>query len=176
MVLLERAKIAAAQRLAEAMRGDIFRSAPAGYTREPASNLIPGVTRKDFWDDVESGDGSELKDTKRGPAKFCAAYSSSALTVNSFGPFRRYPERLSVLGFSDFLKAQFEYKCPTGLSGNAPNLDFLARCSATVVGIESKFLEPLSAKTADFADSYRKLVAVEADAAWQRGTLGDIRK
>lgn len=43
---------------------------------------------------MRAGDGSELHDRNSGrsgnstPARFCAPYSSSALTVNTFGPFR----------------------------------------------------------------------------------------
>jgi Restriction Endonuclease associating with ARP len=162
MTLKKRLEEVASKRLEDAKGRDVFRSAPAGYTLKPEDNLIQGLTRDDFWCDLESGDGSELKDTKRGPAKFCAAYSSSALAVNSFGPFRRHPERLELLGFS-FEEAQFERKCPTGLGGNAPNLDFLARGKEIVVGVESKFLEPLSGEVAGFVNSYRSLVERESD-------------
>lgn len=168
MTLRKRIEQIAAQRLG-GLKGDgVFRAAPAGYTEEPESNLIAGVTRDDFWCDLDSGDGGELKDSPRGPAKFCAAHSSSALGVNSFGPFRRHPNRIVLQGRSSFTEARFERKCPTGLSGNAPNLDFFVRGDGIVVGVESKFLEPLSSATADFADSYRQLVVDESDQAWRR--------
>jgi superfamily II DNA helicase RecQ len=41
------------------------------------------VSLADFWSDLASGDGSELNDTLKRPAKFCAAVSSSALAVNA---------------------------------------------------------------------------------------------
>ena len=168
MSLRKQAEIAAAIRLEEIKGKEIFRPAPPGYTIDPDSNLIPGIVRDDFWDDLKGGDGDELSDKNGRPAKFCAAYSSSALAVNAFGPFRRFPERLSLLGFSGFNEAQFECKCPTGLHGNPPNLDFLVRNEDLVVGIESKFLEPLFTKTANFKDSYEALVAEEADSKWNR--------
>ena len=168
MSLRNQAEIAAARQL-ERLRGKgIFRPSPAGYTSEPENNLIPGIVRDDFWVDLKDGDGDELTDKNGRPAKFCAAYSSSALAVNAFGPFRRFPERLSLLGFSGFNEAQFERKCPTGLHGTPPNLDFLVKNKEVVVGVESKFLEPLYPKIANFKGSYEKLVAEEADSKWSR--------
>lgn len=166
--LLERAKSAATRSLENARGPGIFTEDRVGYVRELSSNLIPGVTRGDFWEDLGSGGGNELESTARVPAKFCAAYSSAALVVNTFGPFRRRPERLSLLGRTGFDRAQFERKCSTGLGGTPPHLDFLAIGKALVCGVESKFLEPLSGKTATFVPAYDALVAEEADAAWQR--------
>ena len=168
MRLKERVEQEAARRLSVLKGGSIFRASPAGYTKHPELNLIAGVTRNDFWADLSSGDGGELVDSPKGPAKFCAAHSSSALAANSFGPFRRHPDRLALQSHSPFTKAQFERKCPTGLRGNAPNLDFVAESHAVVVGVESKFLEPLSSEKADFADSYSQLVDDESDQAWRR--------
>lgn len=168
MTLRVRAEQAAARQLVKLKGKEIFRPASAGYTIEPESNLVRGVVREDFWPDLEQGDGDELRDKNGRPAKFCAAYSSSALAVNAFGPFRRSPESLSLLDFSSFGEAQFECKCPTGLKGNPPNLDFLLRGDNVVIGIESKFLEPLSHKTASFKDSYEKLVTEKADSKWSR--------
>jgi len=167
MTLYEQVKQAAAKRLSELRGNGVFSSSQMGYTTDPELNLITGVTPEDFWKDLDSGDGSELLNTQNSSAKFCAAHSSSALAVNSFGPFRRFPERLLLLDCSAFGKAQFECKCPTGLQGKPPNLDFLVRGQHTVVGIESKFTEPLSFERKGFADSYRKLVDDESDEAWR---------
>ena len=178
MTLYELAGQAAARRLRELKGSGIFRSSPSGYTTDPQLNLIPGVMPEDFEVDLQHGDGSELTDRGGEAAKFCAAYSSSALGVNSFGPFRRFPDRLLLSGLSSFEEAQFECKCPTGLKGNAPNLDFLARGSHAVIGVESKFLEPLGSKTTGFADSYKALVDSEADDRWRHAyeTLAAVPK
>ena len=85
--LLERAEYAVAQRLRSLKGNEIFRSERPGYTRSPEENLIPVVTRKDFWEDLQGGDGSELSDSAKAPAKFCAAYSSSALVSTPSDPF-----------------------------------------------------------------------------------------
>ena len=168
MTLYHQVERAAARRLSELKGSRVFRNSRKSYTTAPDLNLVPGVTREDFWEDLDSGDGSELVDTEKAPAKFCAAHSSSALAVNSFGPFRRSPEHLFLLGSSAFGDAQFERKCPTGLRGTSPHLDFLVRGRHAIVGVESKFAEPLSWKSAGFVDSYRKLVGAESDEPWRR--------
>ena len=84
----ERAEEAVAKRLLSLTGKRIFRSEYPSYTSLPEDNLVTGVTREDFWDDLMEGDGNELLDSSKSPAKFCAACSSSALVVNTFGPFR----------------------------------------------------------------------------------------
>ena len=157
-VVKDRAKTAVAERL-RSIKGDaIFRRSPPKYTLRAEDNLITGVTREDFWKDLEEGDGKELKDSRKAPAKFCAAYSSSALAVNSFGPFRHSPDRLNLPGFDGFNSAKFERKCPTGLDGKPPNLDFFAAGSGGLVAFESKFLETLDSRNAKFVESYNALI------------------
>lgn len=143
-----------------------FRGPSSAYTRFCEQNLVPGVKSGDFWEDLSQGDGNELFDGDKGPAKFCAAFSSSALAVNTFAPFRHHPERLSLLGFHGFTTAQFEYKLPTGLKGNSPNLDLVVRGDSTTICVESKFLEPLTPKEAKFADSYSTAMATLAESSW----------
>jgi len=163
----KRSEAAVAQRLRSIKGETIFRSKPPGYTRSAEENLIAGVTREDFWEDLEEGDGSELSDSPRDPAKFCAAYSSSALVVNTFGPFRHSPGHLALAGYSDFTKSQFERKCPTGLRGIPPNLDYLAAGPNILVAVESKFLETLRPMKAFFKESYNSVIQTQAEPAWQ---------
>lgn len=175
----KRAEYAVVQKLRSLRGKEIFRSKPLGYTRSPQENLIPSVTRKDFWDDLTGGDGNELLDSPRAPAKFCAAYSSSALVVNNFGPFRHSPANLVLASQNGFSKSQFERKCPTPLRGTPPNLDFLAAESNILVAVESKFLETLQPRKALFKDSYKPVIKTWAEPAWQetyRALLGDPTK
>ena len=157
----------AAEMLARAKGQGIFRDYPEGYAITPEDNLIKGVSRNDFWADLTAGDGSELIDTEGAPAKFCAAYSSSALVVNTFGPFRHVPERLALAGLGSFTEAQFEKKLPTGLKGSPPNLDFVASGPGGIVCVESKYLEPLSRKEAKFRPSYERMFELLAEPSWQ---------
>ena len=102
------------------------------------------------------------------PAKFCAAYSSSALVVNSFGPFRHAPDKLVLAGDSGYAEAMFERRCPNGLQGKSPNLDFFAANRTSVVGVESKFLEPLRPPKVDFSDQYRPAMNMKAESVWRQ--------
>jgi len=161
-----RAEWKAAERLEELRDSSIFRDTHQGYTKLPEQNLIPGVEESDFWSDLGAGAGNELVDDSRGPAKFCAAFSSSALAVNAFGPFRHRPQNLDLVGYKGFSDAQFEKPLPTGLRGTDPHLDFYAAGPAQIVCIESKFLEPLWPKVAKFADSYEGAIESLAESMW----------
>jgi hypothetical protein len=163
-----RARSAITQRL-RSLRGDeIFRKDRSGYTKLPGDNLIPGVTVSDFWEDLSLGKGGELCDSPTSPAKLCAAYSSSALAVNTFGPFRHFPERLVLAGYENFRESQFERKCPTGLRGTPPHLDFFVSGPEALVAIESKFLETLQPKKASFKASYDCVMQANSEPLWQR--------
>lgn len=164
--LRHRAEARAAERLA-VIRGDaIFRTSHPHYTREPGHNLVPGVDIEDFREDLSRAAGGELTDTPETPAKFCAAFSSSALAVNAFGPFRKNPARLHLAGHACFRDACFEKTLPTGLAGTPPHLDFYARSDSAIVCVESKFLEPLWPKTAKFAASYEEAMRELAEPQW----------
>ncbi len=119
-----------------------------GYLADFKDNLIPTILADDFFDDLDNGDGNELQ------SKFKALYSSSALGVNFFGFFKRHLDKFSLLGEGDFTVGQFEKKLPTGLKGTSPNLDFYLESEKCIIGIESKFLEPLTPKQPNFSASY----------------------
>ena len=166
--VINRAKYAIVQRLLYLKGKSIFRSERPAYTILPEDNLVSGVTNEDFWDDLMKGDGNELLDSSKSPAKFCAAYSSSALVVNTFGPFRHSPSDLALADYSDFSEAQFERKCPTGSRGRKPNLDFLVSGPKITMALESKLLEIIrTKKPAEFKESYNSVIRTNADSAWQ---------
>ena len=120
----------------------------AGYVDAARDNLVPAVRLEDFEADVRRGAGGELK------CKFRAVHSSTALAVNTFGPYRRRLCELALPGFGPFTQIEFEGRCPTGLGGTAPNLDVLLQGTQEVVGIESKLTEPLRRHRAFFQPSY----------------------
>jgi len=97
-----------------------------------------------------SGDGGELADTRSRPAKMRALHSSSALAVNVFDFWTNHdPQPLAeALQLKHpIVDVSFECKLSTGLPGNPPNLDVVLTCAhKTVVAIESKFTEWMSAK------------------------------
>lgn len=164
--LRQRAEARAAERLAAIQGGAVFRTSHPQYTLEPEHNLVPGVDIQDFREDLSRAAGGELMDTPEAPAKFCAAFSSSALAVNAFGPFRKSTALLHLAGHACFRDACFEKTLPTGLLGTPPHLDFYAKSDSAIVCVESKFLEPLWPKTAKFADSYDKAMGELAEPRW----------
>ena len=112
-----------------------------GYLVSAKDNLIEPFPN--CWEQIErefnEGDGNELKPKEGKKPKFCAVYSSSALCVNNFVPFKEHHAELSFLNYSGFDEARFEKKLSTGIS--FPNLDFYLENKTTVIGIESKFTE-----------------------------------
>jgi hypothetical protein len=136
------------------------------YVCSAEDNLVLGVALSDFWDDLAQGDGSELHPRGKAAPKFCALYSSSALVVNSFGPFKCAPGDLVIGGDSGFKAIGFEFKCKNGLRGKNPNLDLLAVGHGRVLGVESKFTEILSVKPADFSQVYDEAVRAELPEPW----------
>ena len=133
-----------------------------GYVARPEQNLLPGVRLEDFRADLEQGSGDELA------GKFCAAHSSSALAVNTFGPWRQNPQSLRLLGQTGFTALQFERKCPTGLRGIPPNLDLLLESPGAVIGVESKFLEILTPKPPKFTHSYQPEKLPQLEPCWAK--------
>jgi hypothetical protein len=120
----------------------------AGYCRDWRGNLLSLVDSGYVEADLRQGSGSELS------TKFRAPHSSSALAVNAFGPFRHDPQQLRIEQHREFKTLSFERKCPSGLSGTPPNLDVLLESDGRVLAIESKCLEYMSRKEAEFAPAY----------------------
>ena len=131
-----------------------------GYAARPTLNLVSDVRLEDIQADFLQGSGSELE------GKFCAAHSSSALAANTFGPWRKIPHELNLLGMSGFTSFQFERQCPTGLGGIPPNLDFLVDGPEIVIGAESKFLEILTPKQPKFSSSYKPENLPQMEKSW----------
>jgi hypothetical protein len=131
-----------------------------GYVSDIRANLLATVRSDDFMADVEQGSGNELVAKGSRKAKFCAAHSSSALAVNTFGPFKRDVAALRIGDWTGFSTLSFERKCPHGLPAPAtpPNLDVLAESRDTIVAIESKCLEPLMPKIAAFKPAYESAI------------------
>lgn len=132
-----------------------------GYVSSIEDNLLPGVERRQFENDLASGDGNELA------GKFKAAHSSSALVVNSFARFKDNLSDLVLGGVRKFEHLNFERKCPVGIRGGTPpNLDLVASGGVNVVAVESKCLEYLNdrstpRKMADFQPAYFEQITDE---------------
>ena len=178
-VLLRHAKELAAERLWNTRPHSARHRTHDGYLEHWQDNLIEGVDPADCEDDLNQGDGNELHHGRTRPAKFCAAYSSSALAVNTFAPFKHHSDMLTIGPIDGFTTPlHFEAKCPNGLKeadgrpARAPNLDLLAHAGEVVVAVESKFLEPLARKKQEFSPKYEVPFTSDdpaprkAEAAW----------
>lgn len=122
-----------------------------GYLETYEENLFQPLN-EESKSAFEQGSGSELRDRPTGPAKMRAIHSSSALAVNFFDPWvgKETQPLAEILRLESKPSAiEFEGKYPTGLPGNPPNLDVVLKLdSGRVVGIESKFTEWITPKSA----------------------------
>ena len=145
------------QQLSWAERAGI-KSDEKGYCYRLDENLfhpLSSCSRLDY----ASGDGAELgKEGKRG--KILALHSSAALACNFFDYWRgRNLEGLAqAFGTTELCDIGFERKFPTGLRGNAPNLDVvLYESDGGILAIESKFMEPFQkSKYFEKADTWAR--------------------
>jgi hypothetical protein len=123
---------------------------PAHF-RDWKKGLLDGLRPDLIEPHFQKGSGGELS---RPVPKLSAAYSSSALCVNAFGPARECPEWLDFKGLKGFTEFAFEGKLATGLGGTPPNLDFVASSPKRILAVESKFLETLTPVIPEFAPVY----------------------
>jgi hypothetical protein len=151
------------------IKGDrCFRAKPVGYVNRPEDNLLPTVSLANIADDYRSAAGHELEN------KFCAAYSSSALVANCFGPFRKDGPIPVVAGANGLTSLRFEKRLPHGLPSESPNLDVVIAGADALVAIESKCTEHLRRKHGEFKCAYDSLVE-KMEAGW-REVFKAIRK
>src|SRR5207248_921446 len=76
-----------------------------GYVPQITDNLIEGVTLELFTAEMAAGRGRELA------GKLRAVHSSSAMAVNTFAPWKRDLDQLSLAGITGFTRLRFEEPC-----------------------------------------------------------------
>jgi len=138
------------------------------YAANVEANLLKGVPFQDLRHAFENGKGQELYGDGTHPPKMAAIYSSSALVVNTFGPWFRDPSQIILNGHQGFKTMMFEAQVPTGLNGTPPHLDVRLDAKDHVLGIESKCLEYLKPKQAEFAPAYDTINDHRAQSPWFR--------
>jgi hypothetical protein len=112
------------------------------YVVDAADNLLPGLSVRDIEGEFTAGAGGELRDKMRAP------WSSAALAVNAFLPWRLRREAVPVLDLGPFARPfAFEAKCPNRVSPTPPHLDALFRLERQTVGVESKCTEFIQGST-----------------------------
>jgi hypothetical protein len=98
--------------------------------------------------------------------KLHSAYSSCALVLNTFAPWRIEPSSLTILARRGWEELRFERQFPVFNGGRAPNLDAVATAPGYILAIESKLTEQLSQKSKpQFSDAYDRLEAA-SDPTW----------
>ena len=131
------------------------------YAKNLEENLLDGITRQEIEQEFQAGAGKELE------SKMLAPWSSSALVVNSFAPWRRSPATLRLAGLKGFTKPfEFEAQCPNRVSRIPPHLDLLLGRGEEIVGVESKCIEFLTPKLQAVSPKYKAIEDARATSRW----------
>ena len=158
--LTQRTGLALAQALRHERAGAAFLS--DGRIRRIDDLLIAGVHHEHL-------PGSIDRTRLRSPQ------SAAALAINTFLPWQRTPEQLPLAGWTGFDAVQFEVRCPTGLRGTPPHLDFVALRGEAVVAVTVRCVEYLSRRKTPVASSYDRLLAATPGLDPWRGQLERLR-
>lgn len=153
---------------AEAM--GMWREPYDAYASSVEANLFDAIPFVDLRQAFDDGKGQELHGDATHPPKMAAIYSSSALVLNTFGPWYRDLSHLVVNRHRGFKTMTFEAQVPHGLKGTPPHLDMRLDVDDRVLAIESKCLEYLypMRKPAWFAPAYDTIVDHRAQSPWFR--------
>jgi hypothetical protein len=117
-----------------------------GRIRRIDDLLIDGVHHEQLPDSIDR-------------ARLRSPQSAAALAVNTFLPWQRAPDQLPLAGWTGFDAVQFEVRCPTGLRGTPPHLDFVALRGEVAVAVTVRCTEYLSRRRTAVAPSYDRLLA-----------------
>jgi hypothetical protein len=102
--------------------------------------------------------------------------SAAALAINAFLPWQQSPAQLPLAGWTGFDAVQFEVRCPTGLRGTPPHLDFVALRAEVVVAVTVRCVEYLSRRKTAVATSYDRLLAATPGLDPWRAELERLRR
>ncbi|MGH3040834.1 MAG: PGN_0703 family putative restriction endonuclease, partial [Gaiellaceae bacterium] len=141
--LLREAKALYEERVKSALLAGLLATNPTaaidpatGYVTNVRDNLLSGISLVEIEAEFTDAAGHELESKMRAP------WSSSALAVNSFAPWRRDAALLTLAGRVGFdARFKFEEACPNEVSPIAPHLDVVLRRPGEVVAVESKCTE-----------------------------------
>lgn len=141
----------------------------AEHLREVIVDTVDDGSLDQALADLRQGSGGELTGTTAHRPKFHSAFSSCALAVNVFAPWRLDATGLELDGHAGFAALRFETQRPIFSSrATPPNLDVLIEAADGAVAIESKLTEYLKGnERASFADRYGERVRELADQSWR---------
>jgi hypothetical protein len=123
---------------------------------QPELNLVPAVIQR--WTAIApqlgGGNGGELYESAAHKPKFCSAFSSCALAVNTFGRFDD-TDSLPLPAGTFPGGVRFEAQRTAGVRGYKPNLDLVAEpAEGPWLFAESKCIEYLRPHTTAFSDAF----------------------
>ena len=134
--------------LAQALRNDcqVEPLRPDGRIRRVSDLLIDGVEHDRLPDALDR-------------ARLRQPHSAAALAVNSFLPWQRSADQLTLDRWTGFDAIQLVVRCPTGLRGTPPHLDVLALRDRAAVAVTVRCTEYLGRRRSPVTDSYDRLLA-----------------
>jgi hypothetical protein len=80
-------------------------------------------------------------------ARLAKPETAAAITAASFLPWLSCPDRLRLAGLNGFRELHFDARCPTGIRGTPPVIDFMASGSSGVVGAALQTFDYLGRRT-----------------------------
>jgi hypothetical protein len=159
--LTQRTGFALAEALRQAQADDLL--VANGRIRRISDLLIDGVRHDQLPDSI---DRTRLR----------SPHSVTALTINSFLRWQDATDQLPLAGWIGFDAVQFEVRCPTGLRGTPPHLDFVALRAEVVVAVTVRCVEYLSRRKTAVATSYDRLLAATPGLDPWRAELEQLRR
>ena len=135
-----------------------------GYVGDASNNLFQSLSAA-FLSALEGAGGGELQDQRSRPAKLRALHSSAVLAINVFQHWegRRNRALPAALGLDGVLqRVEIEREFESGLRGTPPTLDVvLGLADGSMIAIESKFTEWMTAKRPKLEDFREKYLGAE---------------
>jgi hypothetical protein len=92
--------------------------------------------------------------------------TASALTLASFLPWLQYPDALRLAGIDAFRELHFDARCPTGVRGTPPHIDFMASGPNGVAGATVRTFDYLVHRPARISAAYAALPVPEGLVPW----------
>jgi hypothetical protein len=142
-----------------------------------AADSVPPDAGSDGFDDLLiDGVHHERLPASIDLIRLRSAQPALALAINTFLPWQATSDHLPLAGWIGFEAAQFEVRCPTGLRGTPPHLDFLALRGEVAVAVTARCTEYLRRRKTAVSPSYDRLLARTSGLGPWRRQLERLRR
>jgi hypothetical protein len=99
--------------------------------------------------------------------------TAPALALASFLPWLPYLASLRLAGIEGFRELHFDARCPTGVRGTPPHIDFMASGSNGAAGATVRVFDYLARRPARISSAYATLEVSPGLQAWAAHLRGD---